>query len=63
MNTSLSFKQIGKRIMELRKLKGLSQADIAKFLKIPRSSVAQIELGNRNVSVIELIKLSEALGL
>ena len=62
MNTSLSFKQIGKRIMELRKFKGLSQEDIAKFLKIPRSSVAQIELGNRNVSVIELIKLSEVLG-
>ncbi len=62
MNTRLSPKQIGKRILELRRLKGLSQEDLARFLKIPRSSVAQIELGNRNVSVIELIKLSEALG-
>jgi len=62
MTTRLSPKQIGKRIMELRKLKGYSQEDLAKFLKIPRSSVAQIELGNRNVSVIELIRLSEALG-
>lgn len=62
MNKRLSPKQIGKRILELRKLKGLSQEDLARFLKIPRSSVAQIELGNRNVSVIELIKLSEVLG-
>lgn len=46
----------------MRKHKGYSQEDLAKFLKIPRSSVAQMELGNRNVSVIELIKLSEALG-
>lgn len=62
MTTRLSPKQIGKRIVELRKLKGYSQEDLAKFLKIPRSSIAQMELGNRNVSVIEIIKLSEALG-
>ncbi|MEA1876201.1 MAG: DUF4065 domain-containing protein [Bacteroidota bacterium] len=62
MTTRLSSKQIGKRIVELRKLKGYSQEDLAKFLNIPRSSVAQMELGNRNVSVIEIIKLSEALG-
>lgn len=46
----------------MRKLKGYSQEDLARFLKIPRSSVAQIELGNRNVSVIELIRLSDVLG-
>ncbi|MCG8307580.1 MAG: DUF4065 domain-containing protein [Cytophagales bacterium] len=62
MATRLSSKQIGKRIVELRKLKGYSQEDLAKFLEIPRSSVAQMELGNRNVSVIELIKLSDVLG-
>jgi transcriptional regulator with XRE-family HTH domain len=62
MTARLSPKQIGKRIVELRKLKGYSQEDLAKFLEIPRSSVAQMELGNRNVSVIELIKLSDALG-
>jgi transcriptional regulator with XRE-family HTH domain len=62
MTARLSPKQIGKRIVEWRKLKGYSQEDLAKFLNIPRSSVAQMELGNRNVSVIELIKLSDALG-
>jgi len=61
MATRLSPRQIGKRIVQLRKSKGYSQEDIARFLSIPRSSVAQIELGNRNVSVIELIKLSEVL--
>ena len=62
MDARLSLKQIGERILQLRKQKGLSQEDIARFLTIPRSSVAQIELGNRNLSVIELIKLSEVLG-
>lgn len=62
MTTRLSLKQIGKRIAELRKLKGYSQEDLARFLNIPRSSVAQMESGNRNVSVMELIRLSEVLG-
>ena len=43
-------------------MKGLSQEDLARGLKISRSSVAQMELGNRNVTVIELIGLSELLG-
>lgn len=62
MSIRLSQAQIGKRVLKQRKLKGLSQQDLARFLKIPRSSVAQIELGNRSLSVIELITLSEVLG-
>lgn len=53
--------ELGNRIAELRKSKGLSQEDLAKLLHIPRPSLAQIELGKRNISVIELIKLSNAL--
>ena len=62
MNTKITQKQIGKRIVELRKLKGFSQEDLAKFLNIPRSSFAQIELGKRNISILEVKKLSEVLG-
>ena len=58
MNIKLSQKQIGQRITELRKMKGLSQEDLAKSVKISRSSLAQIELGNRGVNVFELQQLS-----
>ena len=58
MNTELSQKQIGQRITELRKMKGLSQEDLAKSVKISRPSLAQIELGNRSVGILELQKLS-----
>lgn len=58
----LTKKQIGKRISELRKLKGLSQQDLAKMIKISRPSLTQIELGNRDIGIIELQKLSKALG-
>jgi len=58
----LSQKQIGQRITELRKMKGLSQEDLAKSVKISRPSLAQIELGNRSVDILELQKLSLVLG-
>lgn len=55
---SLSQKQIGHRLAELRKLKGLSQENLAKSVKISRPSLAQIELGNRSVDILELQKLA-----
>lgn len=58
MNIKLSQKQIGQRITELRKMKGLSQEDLAKYVKISRPSLAQIELGNRGVNIFELQRLS-----
>lgn len=58
MPIAISKKEIGRRIMELRKAKGLLQDELAKDLGIPRSSLAQIELGNRSVDVLELHKLS-----
>jgi len=61
MDMKLSKKHIGKRIALLRKLKGLSQEDLALLVKISRSSLAQIELGNRSIEIFELQKLSQAL--
>ncbi|MCK9402302.1 MAG: DUF4065 domain-containing protein [Chitinophagaceae bacterium] len=62
MNIKLSQKQIGQRITELRKMKGLSQEDLAKSVKISRPSLAQIELGNRTVDVLEFQRFSMVLG-
>ncbi|HDO06354.1 MAG TPA: DUF4065 domain-containing protein [Bacteroidetes bacterium] len=62
MNTKLSQKQIGQRITKLRKMKGLSQEDLARSVKISRPSLAQIELGNRSVNIMELQRLSMVLG-
>ncbi|MDR1974821.1 MAG: DUF4065 domain-containing protein [Bacteroidales bacterium] len=58
MNTNLSQKQIGLRLAELRKMKGLSQEELAKKVRISRPSLAQMELGNRSIDIFELRKLS-----
>jgi transcriptional regulator with XRE-family HTH domain len=62
MNIRLTKKQTGQRIAQLRKLKGLSQDYLAKSVKISRPSLAQIELGNRSIDILELQKLSQVLG-
>ena len=62
MNAKLSQKQIGQRIADLRKVKGLSQEDLSKTVQISRPSLAQIELGNRSVDILELQKMSFVLG-
>lgn len=61
MDIKLSQKQIGQRIALLRKTKGFSQEDLAKSIDISRPSLAQIELGNRGVDMLEMQKLSLAL--
>ena len=58
----ISAEKIGRRIRNFRKQKGLSQEDIATILQIPRSSVVQMEKGNRQISVVELVLLSESFG-
>ncbi len=62
MSINLSQNEIGQRIADLRKNRGLSQEDLAKRIKISRSSLAQIELGNRGIDIQELQKLSFVLG-
>ena len=58
----MSRKEIGKRIAELRMMKGLSQENLARYLNISRPSLAQIELGNRSLDILELQRLSQLLG-
>lgn len=61
MNGTLSKAEIGERIADLRKLKGLTQEDLAKSVKISRTSLTQIELGKRSVDILELKELSDVL--
>jgi transcriptional regulator with XRE-family HTH domain len=62
MKTELTKKQLGQRITELRKQKGMSQDELSRRISISRSSLAQIELGNRILSASELQKMAAVLG-
>jgi len=58
MSYILTQKKIGERLSELRQSKGLSQLELSKMVNISRPSLAQIELGNRSVSVLEIQQFS-----
>jgi len=53
--------EIGKRIARLRKFRGYSQEELAKKTGINRTSLAQIETGNRSVSAEEILSFSHSL--
>ena len=56
-------KAIGKRLKKLRNERGISQQDPAGELGVNRSTVSQIENGERQIKAEELLKLSEFLGV
>ena len=60
---TITQKEIGSRISQLRKNKGYSQDELAKLLEISRPSLTQVELGKRNLSVLELKKMANILSI
>jgi transcriptional regulator with XRE-family HTH domain len=61
MKTKYSAKLIGSRIAKLRKAKGMSQNDLAQAIKVSRPVIAQIEMGNRGIDILEIPQIIEAL--
>ena len=53
---------IGKRVVELRKEKGLTQEDLAEAAGIDRTNIAKIEGGKYNVSIDILSKVADVFG-
>jgi transcriptional regulator with XRE-family HTH domain len=53
--------KIGKRIKELRALKGFSQEELAARADIDRTYVNSVENGKRNISIVNIEKIAKAL--
>ncbi len=53
--------KIGSRIKELRELKSMSQKDLAYTSDLDRSYIASVENGKRNISIVNIEKIANAL--
>ncbi|MEE9569816.1 MAG: helix-turn-helix transcriptional regulator [Candidatus Binatia bacterium] len=56
-------RRFGERVRELRRRKKLSQEKLALEAGLDRSYVGGVERGDRNVSLVNIGKISKALGV
>ena len=55
--------RVGKRIKELRELTKMSQKDLSFAADLDRSYITSVENGQRNISIINIEKIANALGV
>ena len=60
---SARYKRFCVLLVESRRAKGLTQAEVARRLSKPQSYVAKYEGGERRLDVIEYLEIVEALGV
>jgi transcriptional regulator with XRE-family HTH domain len=58
-----TLKRFGDKVRELRIKKGLSQEQLAELSGLHRTYISSLELGKRNVSLINIFVLAKALGV
>lgn len=56
-------KQFGMRLSELRKAKGWSQERLALESGVARSYLGGVERGQRNIALLNIVRLAETLGV
>jgi transcriptional regulator with XRE-family HTH domain len=60
-NVVLSRKEIGARLRALRKARDMTQVELAKVLGTQQTAISQVEIGNRGLTVQQVVKLARAL--
>ncbi len=56
-------KRLGENIKKIRTSKGMSQGDICRALDMDRGYMSAIENGKKNITISQLERLAQALGV
>ncbi|MDX2076815.1 MAG: helix-turn-helix transcriptional regulator [bacterium] len=63
MDNQIYLRQFGETVREIRKQRNLSQEEFAEKCGLHRTYVGGIERGERNVSLLNIIKMAQALNV
>ncbi len=63
MNENTIKQKFGKTIRYHRRLVGISQEELAARTELHRTYISEVERGERNISLINIIKISKGLGV
>lgn len=58
-----ALRRFGEQVRKLRKRRGLSQEDLALEAELDRTYVGGVERGERNISLINILKIAKAVGV
>lgn len=61
--TAINYERIGRRVQQLRKSKGLSQADLADITDMSVAYISHIETGVKRASLESVVRIADALGV
>lgn len=61
--TDRLYKPFGDKVRSIRKMKGLSQEELADKADLDRSYLGAVERGEHNVSLKNILKIAEALAV
>ncbi|WP_282478159.1 helix-turn-helix transcriptional regulator [Vibrio sp. ABG19] len=62
MDNNSLLRLFGSNVARLRKARGLSQEKLAELTELDRTYISSIERGKRNVSLINICRIADALG-
>ena len=54
---------LGRAIRKLRTAAGISQEELAELAELHRTYIGDVERGERNISLVNMIRVAEALGV
>lgn len=60
---SMSQKKLGRRISEIRKIKGITQEGLAEKADLTVSYISKIETGKKNPTIAVIEKIAQAMGV
>ncbi len=63
MRDILPLRQLGEAIRHYRQTKCLTQESLAEATELDRTYISLVERGQRNISVLNLLRFSRALGI